>query len=122
MAKVLVHVEDGGPDPARPSDPAAAEASARAVSEHLRRIGRPGQVEPVASRSILRMRYGLGSEGGEQMTLKEIGKIVGLTRERVRQIEQEALRKLYGVMSTERSQELHPTAAVDALERKRRTA
>jgi DNA-directed RNA polymerase sigma subunit (sigma70/sigma32) len=32
------------------------------------------------------------------MTLKEIGKVVGVTRERVRQIEQEALRKLYAVM------------------------
>ena len=59
VAKVLVHVEDGGADPARPSDPAAAEASARAVSEHLRRIGRPGQVEPIAGRSILRIRYAI---------------------------------------------------------------
>ena len=35
------------------------------------------------------------------MTLKEIGKVVGLTRERVRQIERDALRKLYGVMEGE---------------------
>jgi DNA-directed RNA polymerase sigma subunit (sigma70/sigma32) len=33
------------------------------------------------------------------MTLKEIGKVVGLTRERVRQIERDALRKLYDVMA-----------------------
>jgi len=48
--------------------------------------------------TILRLRYGLGSPDGETMTLKEIGKIVGLTRERVRQIERDALRKLYNVM------------------------
>ena len=49
---------------------------------------------------ILRLRYGLG-KSRDPLTLKEIGKIVGLTRERVRQIEQEALRKLYAVMSGE---------------------
>ncbi|MCY2951723.1 MAG: sigma-70 family RNA polymerase sigma factor [Planctomycetota bacterium] len=41
---------------------------------------------------ILRLRYGL--DGEEPMTLKQIGQRIGLTRERVRQIEHEALRKL----------------------------
>jgi RNA polymerase primary sigma factor len=46
---------------------------------------------------ILRMRYGL--DGKDPMTLKEIGQQIGLTRERVRQIEHEALRKLRDAMS-----------------------
>jgi RNA polymerase primary sigma factor len=41
---------------------------------------------------IIKLRFGLG--GGEPMTLKEIGAILGLTRERVRQIEGETLASL----------------------------
>lgn len=43
---------------------------------------------------VLKLRYGLSERKGKPMTLKEIGEAVGLTRERVRQIEKEAKRKL----------------------------
>jgi RNA polymerase primary sigma factor len=43
--------------------------------------------------AVLRLRYGLTGE--EPMTLKDIGDRLDLTRERVRQIEVEALRKMY---------------------------
>jgi len=45
---------------------------------------------------LLRLRYGL--ETGKPMTLQEIGDRMGITRERVRQLEAEALRKLARAM------------------------
>jgi RNA polymerase primary sigma factor len=47
---------------------------------------------PDREREILRLRYGLGTE--EPTSLEEIGRRLGLTRERVRQIESQALQRL----------------------------
>jgi len=41
---------------------------------------------------VLRLYYGLGTD--KEMTLEEIGKIMGLTRERIRQIKEEAFDKI----------------------------
>ncbi|MHC4123892.1 MAG: sigma-70 family RNA polymerase sigma factor [Planctomycetota bacterium] len=48
---------------------------------------------------ILRVHYGI--DGQKPMTLKQIGKKLGLTRERIRQIQREALTKLYEYVNEE---------------------
>lgn len=45
-------------------------------------------------REIAVMRYRFGLDGGDTRTLQEVGKKYGLTRERVRQIERNAIIKL----------------------------
>jgi RNA polymerase primary sigma factor len=47
---------------------------------------------------ILRLRYGLDNQ--EPLTLRDIGLRIGLTRERVRQLEIEALRKMQGWLNS----------------------
>ncbi len=41
---------------------------------------------------ILKLRFGL--EGGTPQTLEQVGQALGLSRERIRQIERQALRQL----------------------------
>ena len=68
-------------------------------TDELRQLGE--LLEHIDDREarILKLRYGL--DGEEPMTLKEIGQRIGLTRERVRQIEHETLRKLRDAMVVE---------------------
>jgi len=49
--------------------------------------------------NILRLHYGL--DGHKSLALKEIGQKLGLTRERIRQIQREALTELYEFMNEE---------------------
>jgi RNA polymerase primary sigma factor len=65
-------------------------------SDELRQLGELLDAFDERAAKILKLRYGL--EGQDPMTLKQIGQHIGLTRERVRQIEHEALRKLRDVM------------------------
>jgi len=53
-------------------------------------------------RAVLRIRYGFES-GGEFRTLEETGKAFGVTRERARQIEMKALRKLRLLLTSSES-------------------
>jgi len=82
-----VHLKDVVPDRDEPG--------AAAVASLLRRQADLGELLdtlPSNERSILFDRFGLGSEA--PMTLEAIGQRIGVTRERIRQIEASALRTL----------------------------
>lgn len=59
------------------------------ISEHIQRVLRT--LTPKEER-VIRMRFGIGAE--RDHTLEEVGRHLSITRERVRQIEAKALRKL----------------------------
>jgi RNA polymerase primary sigma factor len=80
LMQLLVDVE--APDPV--------ERTMDAVRSHeIRRA--IGSLEPREAR-VLRLYYGL--DGDQPLTLEEIGTIFGLSRERIRQIKEKALRRL----------------------------
>lgn len=65
------------------------------VLEHTKRAEEVGSwldTLTIDEKKVITLRYGLDSE--EPQTLESIGKIFGVTRERIRQIEQKALNKL----------------------------
>lgn len=71
----------------------------------LQKLGsRPGKK---MSEKVLRMRYGIGTR--EDLTLDEIGRRFGLTRERIRQIESKAMTLIRGHLRATRNPETHPS-------------
>lgn len=72
-------------------DRPAPDQSMEAEDERRQLRNRLSQLEP-RERTILTLRFGL--EGDEPMTLKEVGRRLGVTREWVRKIEVRAVRKL----------------------------
>ena len=51
---------------------------------------------PPREREVIEMRFGLN--GRKPLTLEEVGQAFGVTRERIRQIENQALQKLAGMV------------------------
>jgi RNA polymerase primary sigma factor len=65
------------------------QASKQLLKDHLEEV-----LDTLSDREkkVLKLRFGLG--GKKPMTLEEVGKVFGVTRERIRQIEANAIRKL----------------------------
>jgi RNA polymerase primary sigma factor len=71
-----------------------AESPFELASENLRRenVRRALDALPSREREVIEMRYGL--KGHQARTLEEVGRAFGVTRERIRQIENSTLKKL----------------------------
>jgi RNA polymerase primary sigma factor len=71
-----------------------AQAPADAAAYELLKEQLKGVLDTLSDReeNVLRLRFGL--DDGRSRTLEEVGKVFGVTRERIRQIEAKALRKL----------------------------
>lgn len=80
------------PNACRPED------ALEAVEEKMKALKLLNEIDPREA-DILRLHYGL--DGKKPMSLKEIGKKMDLTRERIRQIRRDALTKLYEYMNEE---------------------
>jgi RNA polymerase primary sigma factor len=79
-----------------------AESPFELASENLRRenVRRALDALPQREREVIEMRYGL--KGHQARTLEEVGRAFGVTRERIRQIENNTLKKLEGLPEAQR--------------------
>ena len=79
-----------------------AESPFERASENLRceDVGHVLDALPTREREVIEMRYGLS--GNKARTLEEVGRAFGVTRERIRQIENNTLRKLEGLPEAQR--------------------
>jgi RNA polymerase primary sigma factor len=80
----------------------SAESPFEQASENLRRenVKRALDALPPREREVIEMRYGL--KGNKARTLEEVGRAFGVTRERIRQIENNTLKKLEGLPEAQR--------------------
>lgn len=62
--------------------------------EHIALIRKMMNTLPERERMIIDLRYGLGEDYGKSYTLKEIGEMLSLSRERVRQIQRDSIKKI----------------------------
>jgi RNA polymerase primary sigma factor len=84
----------------------ATEEPFEAATENLQRedIQRALDALPERERQVIELRYGL--RGHEPLTLEEVGRAFGVTRERIRQIENNTLKKLKQLPEAQRLREL----------------
>ena len=75
------------------------------ATENLQRqdVQRALNALPPRERQVIELRYGL--RGHEPLTLEEVGRAFGVTRERIRQIETATLRKLKRLPEAQRLRE-----------------
>jgi len=88
-------VEDRGSTP-------DAEAARRVLEDTVNEV-----ISSLGEREaeIIRMRFGIGSTNSRPLTLEEVGEALGVTRERIRQIEAKTLMKLRSPSTAQRLRE-----------------
>ncbi len=85
------------------ADKSTASQEDRIYGQEIRSLVREALVSlDERERHIIRNRFGL--LGGKELTLEEIGKSLGLSRERVRQLERDAKRKLREILQQYQTQ------------------